>query len=63
MDDGGDGPVDSNSRILYGGNNVEGVALKNDAVKSNGKSRVDGVKGCFGFGPERISWGEISIQA
>ena len=53
----------SNSRILYGRNNVEGVTLKNDMVESNGKSIVDGVKGCFGFGPERINWGEISIQA
>jgi hypothetical protein len=61
VDDEGDGPVGSNSRILYGGNNVESIAVKNDVVESNGKSIVDGMKGYFGFGPERISWwGDIN---
>jgi hypothetical protein len=63
MDDEGDRPVGSNNRIPEGGNKVEGVTFKNDVVESNGKSTVDGMKGYFGFGPERISWGEISIQA
>ncbi len=63
MYDGGDGPVGSNNRILYGGNNVEGVAFKNNVVETNGKSTVDGVRVALASAQRRSTGGEISIQA